>query len=478
MPESLKKKTAIGVLWSGVERFSAQGIRFLVIIILARLLTPKDFGLIAMLTIFLGVAQSLVDSGFSQALVRKKDRTDVDNCTVFYFNIVISIVLYLILFVAAPSVSDFYNEPQLCSVMRVVCLIVVINSFAVVQRAIFTTFVNFKVQAYATILSAILSGIIGILCAYQGFGVWALVIQQIVAAVVNTLSLWAYASWHPTLLYSWKSFKELFSFGSKMMLSGLLDTVYVNLYRITIGKIYNASSLGFYNNAQHLSEFPSSNITIILQRVTYPVLCSIQDEQERLAHTYRQLLRLSAFIVFPLMCTLAAIAIPFVNVVLGEKWNFVATLLVPLCFGMMWYPVHAINLNLLMVAGRSDLFLKLEIIKKILGVIILISSIPFGLVMMCYATIVSSLLCLFINTYYTGRIIGVGFLFQMRDILPTFLLSMSIWAIITTTIHLLDNMYWQLVTGVILAALIFILSVHLFRFQELSYIKKYIRHHE
>jgi len=476
MSDSLKKKTAVGVLWSGVERFSAQGIRFLVVIVLARLLTPKDFGLIAMMAIFLGLAQSLVDSGFSQALVRKQDRTETDNCTVFYFNIVVGLILYLILYITAPFVSSFYDEPQLTKIMRVVSTVVIINSFSVVQRALFTTSVNFKVQAYATIFSAVLSGIIGIIMAYQGFGVWTLVAQQIIAAFINTLALWFYSSWRPVLLYSWRSFRELFSFGSKMLLSGLLDTVYVNLYRIVIGKIYNATNLGYYNNAQHFAELPSSNITSILQRVTYPVLCSIQGEKKRLVKVYRQLLRLSAFIVFPLMCTLAAVASPLIDVLLGEKWHFVATLLVPLCFGMMWYPIHAINLNLLMVAGRSDLFLKLEVIKKILGVTILVSSIPFGLVMMCYATIASSLLCLFINTYYTKKLIGVGFFMQIYDIMPTLILSISMWCIVSVVGSFITSIYGQLIFGLLLALAIFIVSVRVFDFKELSYLNNYIRH--
>ena len=476
MSDSLKKKTAVGVIWSGVERFSAQGIRFLVVIVLARLLTPKDFGLIAMMAIFLGLAQSLVDSGFSQALVRKQDRTETDNCTVFYFNIVVGLILYLILYITAPFVSSFYDEPQLTKIMRVVSTVVIINSFSVVQRALFTTSVNFKVQAYATIFSAVLSGIIGIIMAYQGFGVWTLVAQQIIAAFINTLALWFYSSWRPVLLYSWRSFRELFSFGSKMLLSGLLDTVYVNLYRIVIGKIYNATNLGYYNNAQHFAELPSSNITSILQRVTYPVLCSIQGEKKRLVKVYRKLLRLSAFIVFPLMCTLAAVTSPLIDVLLGEKWHFVATLLVPLCFGMMWYPIHAINLNLLMVAGRSDLFLKLEVIKKILGVTILVSSIPFGLVMMCYATIASSLLCLFINTYYTKKLIGVGFFMQIYDIMPTLILSISMWCVVSVVDSFITSIYGQLIFGLLLALAIFIVSVRVFDFKELSYLNNYIRH--
>lgn len=476
MPEqSLKNKTAKGVIWSSVERFSVQGVQFLVMLVIARLLDPKDFGLVGMLAIFLAVAQSLIDSGFSQALIRKQDRTEVDNSTVFYFNIVVSAVLYLILYAIAPWVSDFYNEPQLCSLMRVLCLIVIINSFAVVQRAIYTASINFKTQAKASFIAALVSGVVGVLLAYQGYGVWTLVWQQLLNVGINTTLLWVYSNWYPKWVYSWQSFKELFAFGSKLLASGLLDTLYNNIYLLVIGKVFNASSLGFYTQADSFTKLPSSNITGILQRVTYPVLCSIQDDDERLRADYRKLLRLSAFIIFPLMCLLAGIAYPLVELLLGEKWLFAATLIIPLSFTMMWWPIHAINLNLLQVKGRSDLFLRLEIIKKIIGVTVLVLSIPFGLLFMCYAGIATSIICLVINTYYTGKLIQVGFLMQMKDLFLTIVTSLLMFVMVYGITILFENIVVQLVVGLIWGVLFFVSFSFLMHIPELTYLKSFCK---
>lgn len=469
--ESLKNKTVKGVVWSSVERFSVQGVQFVVMLVIARLLDPKDFGLVGMLAIFLAVAQSLIDSGFSQALIRKQDRTEVDNSTAFYFNIVVSAVLYLILFAIAPWVSDFYNEPQLCSLMRVLCLIVIVNSFAVVQRAIYTASINFKTQAKASFIAALASGLVGVWMAYNGYGVWTLVWQQLLNAGINTLLLWIYSNWYPRWVYSWKSFRELFAFGSKLLASGLLDTLYTNIYLLVIGKIFNAASLGYYTQADRFTKLPSSNITGILQRVTYPVLCSIQDDDERLREDYRKLLRLSAFIIFPMMCLLAGVAYPLVELLIGEKWRFAATLIIPLSFNMMWWPIHAINLNLLQVKGRSDLFLRLEIIKKIIGVTVLVLSIPFGLLFMCYAGIATSIICLVINTYYTGKLIQVGFFMQMKDFSGTLIVSMVIFVVAYFLSLLSENVIIQLLLAVFVSVALFVTTVYVLKFKELDYIK-------
>lgn len=473
--QSLKDKTVKGVIWSSVERFSVQGVHFLVMIVIARLLDPKDFGLVGMLAIFMAVSQSIIDSGFSQALIRKQDRTDTDQCTVFYFNIVVSLCLYLILFAIAPWVADFYNEPQLTSLMRALCLMVVINSMAVVQRAIYTATLNFKTQAKATFMAAIVSGVVGVSLAWLGFGVWALVWQQLSSAIANTLLLWWYSSWRPRLIYSWKSFRELFAFGSNMLISGLLDTIYNNIYQIVIGKIFSASSLGFFTQAKHISALPSSNIHSIIGRVTYPVLSKLQDDDERLAANYRKILRMSAFIIFPLMCGLAGLSRPLINLMLGSKWDFSATLLVPLCMAMMWYPVHAINLNLLKVKGRSDLFLRLEIIKKILGVSMLVATAPFGLIVMCYGTIVNSIVALIINTYYTGKLIHFGFVRQMGDLSFTLLLSFTMFAITYTLTFLTENHYSQLLVGAAVGISYFSFVCVVMKPQEISFVKSIIK---
>ena len=475
MSDSLRSKTVKGVVWSSIERFSTQGVQFLIMIIMARLLTPKDYGLIGMLAIFLAVAQSLIDSGFSQALIRKQDRTDVDNSTVFYFNIVVSSVLYLILFIAAPFVADFYNQPELTSVMRIVCLGVILNSLAVVQRALLTVRIDFKTQAKASLSAAVISGCIGIVLAYCGFGVWSLVVQQLLNLSVNTLLICIFSKCRPIALFSWKSYHELFAFGSKMLASGLLDTLYRNIYPIVIGKLFSASSLGHYTRAQHFSEFPSSNVTGIIQRVTYPILCGIQDETERLEAVYRKFLKLSAFIIFPLMIGMSAVACPFIDIVLGKQWGFCGQLLQIICFAMMWYPIHAINLNLLQVKGRSDLFLRLEIIKKILGITVLCITAPFGLVVMCYGQIFNSIVALVINTYYTGKLINVGFIRQMKDLLPTILLSLIMFGAILLVDGFIETNMYRLVIGVLVGIIVYVSGSYIFKFKELQTLFSLIR---
>ena len=475
MSDSLKNRTTKGVLWSTVERFSVQGMQFVIMIVMARLLTPHDYGLIGMLAIFLAVAQSLIDSGFSQALIRKQDRTETDNNTVFYFNIVVSALLYLIFYFSAPLVADFYDTPQLCSVMRVVCLGIIFNSLAVVQRAQLTISIDFKTQAKAASIAAAVSGIVGIVMAYHGFGVWSLVIQQLLNLGLNTGLLWLFSKWRPRLIYSWKSFHELFAFGSKLLVSGLLDTVYRNIYPLVIGKLFSASSLGHYTRAHHFAEFPSSNLTSVIQRVTYPVLCEIQNDDKRLANIYRRFLKLSAFVIFPLMIGLSSVACPFVNFILGSQWEFCGQLLQIICFSMMWYPIHAINLNLLQVKGRSDLFLRLEIIKKILGVSVLCATAPFGLVVMCYGQIFNSLVALAINTYYTGKLINVGFLRQMRDLFPTMLLCLVMFALILLANSFIGTDVLKLCTGIAIGILFYSLSSHMFHFSELEELLSLVR---
>lgn len=475
MSESLTHKTIKGTIWSFVERFTAQGINILVLVAIARRLTPKEFGLIGMLTIFLAVAQSLIDSGFSQALIRKQNRTDKDKNTVFYFNILVSSLLYIIFFFISPWVASFFNEPLLSDVMKVICLVVVIDSFAVVQRAVFTIAIDFKTQTKATFIAAVVSGSIGIYLAYSGYGVWTLVYQQLSNSLMNVIVLWAYSDWYPKLVFSWQSFRDLFGFGSKLMISGLLDTLYRNIYQLVIGKAFSAESLGYYTNAHKFSDLPSSNLTAVLQRVTYPVLCTIQDEDERLASAYRKFLRLSAFAVFPLLCGLASVASPFVELFLGNQWSYAAVLMIPVCFQMMWYPIHSINLNLLQVKGRSDLFLKLEIIKKCIGVVILFCSLPYGLLVMCYTGIFSSILCLGINTYYTGKLINVGFLLQMKDISGSLFLSLTMFFIVRALSTLFTNNISCLIVCCIVGVIYFVAVAFIFKMKEITYIRELIK---
>lgn len=475
----LRGKTRKGTLWSIIERFSVQGVAFIVLLIMARLLTPDDYGIVGMIAIFIEIGQSLVDSGFSQALIRKRDRSETDNSTVFYFNIVVGVLLYLILFFSAPFIAQFYNKPSVTPVLipmiRLLGLSLVINSFVVVQRALFTINLDFKSQAKASLAAAVTSGIVGIGMAVAGFGVWSIAGQQLTNLTVNVIVLWIVSKWRPSLLYSWASFRYLFGFGSKLALAGVLETVYKNIYNFAIGKFYKTDQLGFYTRAQQFGNFLSMNVTGVIQRVTFPVLCTIQDDDLRLAALYRKFLRLSAFIIFPLMIGLAALADPLIIVLLKPKWAFAATLLQILCFSMMWYPIHAINLNLLQVKGRSDLFLYLEIAKKIVGVTTMFITIPMGLMAICVGQVINSLIALAINTHYTGKLIGVGLFTQLYDLLPTLLYSLIMGGAVYALIHVLPSYWLQLLVGFPVGVIIYVGIAFLTRSADMRELISFIR---
>lgn len=465
---SLKEKTVKGVVWSSVDRFFSQGIQFIFSILIARLLLPSDYGTVAMLNIFLAISQTFIDSGFGTALIRKIDRTEEDFSTVFYFNIAAALAFYGILWFTAPYIADFYDIPLLKDITRVVALTLVFGSFSGIQSAKLSIAIDFRSRAIISITVTLVTGALGLWMAYSGYGVWALVMQSVVSSLLRTILLWAFVRWMPKLVFSWKSFKELFSFGSKLLASGLLDTAYNNIYTLVIGKVFSSSALGVYSRADSLAQYPSSNITSVLQGVTFPVLSSIQNEPERLTSAYKKFIRLSAFVVFPLMIGLSAVADPLIRLVLTDKWEGAIYLLQIICFSMMWYPVHAINLNLLQVEGRSDYFLKLEIIKKIQGVIVLCITIPLGLVTMCYGRVVSSVLCLVYNTYYTKKLIDYGFASQMKDLLPILAHSLVMGVIVWMIVLFLPSLWLQLVVGVIAGAAYYLVGAYIMRFEELN----------
>ena len=469
MAESLKNQTISGLKWSAIDRFSAQGVQFVIQIILARLLLPSDYGIIAMLAIFIAISQTFVDSGFSVALIRKLDRDKDDYTTVFLFNIGIGLFFYGILYFSSPLIADFYNIPLLSPITKLLGLSVFLNSLCIVQQAILTVRIDFKTQTYISLSTILISGIIAVYMASVGFGAWALAWQVVIAAFLRTVLYWLVVRWKPDGRFTKKSFKSLFGFGSKLLASGLLETIYNNIYLIVIGKLYDSSSLGLYSRAKGLSGYPSSSITGIIQRVTFPVLSKMQNEDERLRINYRKLLRLSAFIIFPMMIGLSAIADPLIRILLTDKWEGSIILLQILCFSMMWYPVHAINLNLLQVKGRSDLFLKLEIYKKIMTTVTLLVTLPFGIEIMCYGQVLNSLLSLAINTYYTGQLINVGFFKQMKDLIPIIVRCLIMYALIVLMNTVIENNIVKISLDILVAVLLYI---------GLSYISKGEELHE
>ena len=465
---SLKEKTVKGLMWSSIDRFSTQGIQFVFSILIARLLLPSDYGAVAMLNIFLAISQTFIDSGFSTALIRKLDRTEADFCTVFYFNIVVGLFFYAILWLTSPYIAAFYEIPLLEDITKVVALTFVFSSFSGIQNAKLSIAIDFQTKAKISVTVTLFTGVVGLWMAYSGYGVWALVVQSVFSSLLRTVLLWVFVRWVPQLVFSWRSFKEMFSFGSKLLASGLLDTIYGNIYTLVIGKFFSSATLGFYGRAGSFVQFPSSNLTGVLQGVTFPVLCSIQNESERLASAYKRFLRMSAFIIFPLMVGLAAVADPLVRILLTDKWEGTIYLLQILCFSSMWYPIHAINLSLLQVKGRSDFFLKLEIIKKIQGVIVLCVTLPMGIVAMCYGGIVSSLLCLVYNTYYTQKLIGYGYVAQMKDLLHILVHSLVMGAGVWCIVQVLDSLWLQLAVGILSGAVYYIFGAYFLHFEELK----------
>lgn len=473
MSSDLGEKAKKGLFWNSIDRFSNQGINFVFSILLARVLSPKDYGMIAMLYIFTEIAQSFVDSGFSSALIRKPNRSEEDNSTAFYFNIIVGFFSYAVLFLIAPFVADFYNLPILNSILRVVGLSVIFNSFCVVQQSLLTSRLDFKLQAKISLSCTILSGLIGLWLAYNGYGVWALVFLATFGPLMRMTLLWGTAKWKPKASFSNDSFHYLFGYGSKILASGLLNTLYNNVYPIVIGKFFSPASLGLVSRAQSFANMPINNITGVLRNVTFPLLSQIQDDDNRLRENYRKMLRMSAFVIFPLVSIVAAIAFPLVRFLLTEKWTDCVGYLRIVCLAQMWFPIHVINLNLLQVKGRSDLFLRLEIIKKIIGVMILVVTIPLGITAMCWGMVVSSLFSLVVNTFYTGKLINMGFIKQMFDLLPFLFLSFIIGLLIYYISSFLTNDFICIVVGVLLGLSLYFSFSFLANFPELQELYKF-----
>jgi len=458
-PESLKYETIRGVSWSAIDNLANLGISFLVGLILARLLSPDEFGIIGMTAIFIAVSNSIVDSGLSSALIRKTDSSDIDFNTAFHTNIVLGIFLYIVLFSCATAISRFFNEPILVPVLKIMGIVLIINAFAIIQRTLLMKKVDFKTQTKISLIASIISGVFGIAMALGGLGVWSLVGQHIIKRLLNSFLLWSYNNWRPAMIFSMSSFKELFGFGSKLLLSGIIDTLYKQVFLIIIGKFYSTAQLGQYTRAEEFNTVFSSNLTAVVQRVSYPVLSKIQDESERLKEAYRQLIKITMLVSFGSMMALAAVAQPLIVVLIGEKWLLSASYLQIICFAGMLYPLHAINLNILQVMGRSDLFLQLEIIKKIIAILPISLGIFFGIKLMLWGSVLTSLIAVFLNSHYSSNLINYSTHAQLKDILPSFLISFLVAAVMWS-ITLLNYSVWitlllQCIIGLFLAILIY-----------------------
>ena len=463
MKNNIQDNTIKGLFWSFLERIGDQGIQVVISIILARLLLPEQFGLIAMLTIFMAVAQTFVVSGFGLALIQKQDANHLDECSIFYFNILVGLLVAGILFLSAPWIAVFYQTPLLTPLTRILSLNLIINAFGIVHTTLLTKQIDFKTQMKISMVATILSGSIGVTMAYHGYGVWSLVAQSIGINLFRTILLWLFLPWRPYWIFSLDSLRSMFSFGSKLLFSGLLDTIYNNLYLVVIGKMFSAADLGYYTRAEQTQQLPVNNLSSTVGRVTFPVFSSMQDDKSRLKRGTRKALSTLAMVNFPLMIGLAVVAKSLVLVLLTEKWLPCVPYLQLLCIAGLLYPLHAINLNVLIAQGRSDLFFRLEICKKAMITAAICLTWRWGISALIYGQIATSVIAYYMNSYYTGKLLSYPVVEQLKDILPTLGLAslMGCGVYLSGCFHLNSTivlLFFQVSIGIVVYLILCILT--------------------
>jgi len=453
---NLREQAISGILWSFCQQFGAKIVSLLISIILARILNPAEFGLLAMINVLIAMGSSLMDSGLTSSLIRTNDATQKDYSTIFYFNMVGGIVAYIIVFLVAPMLARFYDQEILTEIIRIMGITFIINSFFAVQNAKFIKQMNFKIQTMIQIPSVIGGGIVGIVMANSGFGVWSLVWMSLCNSFLLALMHWMFSDWRPRLIFDFACFKKHFGFGYKMTLSGLLETLFQNIYVIIIGKYHVASQLGFYSRAESMSQFPVSNISAAVNKATYPMFAAISDDNVRLKLVYKRLLKQVIFWNAPVLVFLVVIAEPLFRILLTEKWLPAVPYFQLLCISGIMYPLQSYNLNILKVKGRSDLLLKLELIKKVTCIIGIICVIPFGIYGLLYFRVGYSFVGYYINSLYSGRFIDYSIIEQIQDLWPSIFLSCSIGALMYSLDHLLAVAhYLPDIQSVILNGLLF-----------------------
>lgn len=472
---SVKEQAVNGILWNALERFSTQGMQFVLTILIARLLAPGDYGLVAMLSIFLSVSQAIIDSGFTNALIQKKNRTETDCNTMFYFNIAASVLMYAVLFFSAPLIARFYHQPELVKLVRVLCVSLIINSFSSVQIARLTIALNFKKIALSSLISTLCGGVSGVMLAFYGWGVWALVFQRLIMSVFGGGALWLCSFWRPRWQFSWHSFRELFAYGYKMLFSGLLHTLYLNMYSLVIGKFFSVAALGYYNRASALGQFPVQNFGNVVQKVLFPIQCRFQDDAVKFNALFRIYLRVSSFLLFPLMIGLAVLAAPVVSWMLSDKWLDMVPLLQILCLALMWYPVMQANVSVLDAKGRSDWHFRSELLKKGVAVLILLATLPGGVLWVCWGMMLYSFVDWGIVIAYSRRLTGIGYREQFRLVLPSLSLSLLMGALVAWLVSGIDAVALRLLVGGGVGGAFYVGMAFLLKFPEIKMIRSFLK---
>lgn len=439
--QSLKDKTVNGTFWSGIDAFLSQGVTFLVGLVLARILSPEEYGLIGIVTIFTSVLLGIVDSGFSNAIIRKQDAKDEDFNTLFLFNMAISIALFTLLFFSAPWIASFFDRPQLIPLVRVMGLLLILQALSIVQYTILSRRIDFKTKTKANVIAAVSSGLIGIGMAFAGCGVWSLVGQQLSRQLIYSVCLWIYNKWRPKLRVSAESLRYMWGFGWKLLISGLIYNIWNQLYQVVVGKFYSPATLGQYSRSKEYASIFSSGITTIVQRVSFPVLAQVQDNKERMINGYRRIIKDTMFITAVILIPMGAVAEPLIYCLIGPKWYEASTYLPLICISMSLYPLHAINLNMLQVQGRTDIYLYLEIVKRVVSVGPLFLGIFINIYWMLVGSIAAGIISFFLNTYYTGKKLGYSSWMQLKDIAPSYGVALFV-AVAVYFLKYLPLSYW------------------------------------
>lgn len=422
----IKNKTINSAWWSVVENILKYGISFIVGVVLARLLSPTEYGLIGIISIFIAIFNSFVDCGFSTALIRNNKAGDLEYSTAFFANLLISIFLFAILELCAPLIASFFDNELLCPITRIMGIIIIVNAFSLIQKTKLTQRLDFKTQTKVTIISSITSGILGIAMAYKGFGVWSLVAQQICNQTLTTVLLWVFNKWVPKIIFSKIVFFDMFSFGWKLLVIGFINTLWNEIYLIVIGKCYKPATLGQFTRAKQFSEIFSSNLVAVVQRVSLPSLSKVQENKEVLRRNYIQSIQITSFLSAIMLFNLAAMSKPLILTLLGEKWLTAAAFLPLLCFSMVLYPIGVINLNMMALLGRSDLCLKVELYKKSIQILPIVIGVLIGIYWMLFTSVITSVIVYLLNSKYSGKLIGYSTKEQIIDIAPSITISLLI----------------------------------------------------
>ena len=468
--EVTKRNFFTNVLWRFLERIGAQTVSFIVSIILARLIAPEYYGKIALITVFTAILQVFVDSGLGNALIQKKDADDLDFSTVFFTNIAFCIVLYGLIFIAAPFIAKFYSDEQFTILVRVLGLTLVISGVKNVLQAYVAKNMIFKKFFFATLLGTIVSAIVGVCLAYKGFGVWALITQQLTNLFIDTFVLWIIVPWKPALQFSFERLKQLFSFGWKLLLSAIITTIYSKLRQLIIGKKYTSTDLAYYNKAEVFPNIIVANIDTSLNSVLFSAMASSQDNVDIVKSMARRTLKVSTYIMSPLMIGLAVTAPSVIKLLLTDKWMFCVPYLRVFCIYYMFYPIFTVNLNAINAMGRSDLFLKIEIVKKVVGFSVLFSSMWFGVWVMACCLLIENLSEQIIDSFPNRKLINYSYFAQMKDILPNILLAVFM-GVCVYFVHFLNIAYWaQLIIQIILGAFIYITGSFIFKLESFTYL--------